>query len=109
MELTDTAALADQLLADAREASASRAGMALRPGKGAELRQTVLALLAGAVLAEHENPGEATLLVLRGRVRVTTGEAHWDVAAGEIIEIPPHRHGVTALEDSAFLLTTISH
>ena len=30
------------------------------------LRQTLLALTTGTSLAEHENPGEATVLVLRG-------------------------------------------
>jgi hypothetical protein len=37
------------------------------------LRQTVIAMLKGAFLAEHENPGEATVHVLRGRVRLSAG------------------------------------
>ena len=41
------------------------------------LRQTVLALTAGSSLDEHENPGEATVQVLRGRVRLTAGEVSW--------------------------------
>ena len=34
------------------------------------LRQTVIGMIAGARLAEHDNPGEATVLVLHGRVRL---------------------------------------
>jgi quercetin dioxygenase-like cupin family protein len=29
-------------------------------------------MIAGARLAEHENPGEATVLILRGRVRLSS-------------------------------------
>jgi quercetin dioxygenase-like cupin family protein len=35
------------------------------------LRQTVVGMLAGTELGEHNNPGEATVHVLRGRVRLT--------------------------------------
>lgn len=39
------------------------------------LRQTLIALRAGTTLSEQENPGEATVLVLRGRVRLRSGDA----------------------------------
>jgi quercetin dioxygenase-like cupin family protein len=35
--------------------------------------QTMIALSSGTTLAEHENPGEATVLVLTGQVRLTAG------------------------------------
>lgn len=38
------------------------------------LRQTVVAMVAGARLAEHENPGEATVLVLKGRLRLSAAD-----------------------------------
>jgi hypothetical protein len=38
------------------------------------MRQTVIGMVAGARLAEHENPGEATVLVLRGRVRLSAAD-----------------------------------
>ncbi|GGJ48313.1 hypothetical protein GCM10010121_069320 [Streptomyces brasiliensis] len=56
-------------------------------------------------LAEHENPGEATLLVLRGRVRLTSGDTSWEGRTGDLITIPEARHSVQAVEDAAVLLT----
>lgn len=41
------------------------------------LRQTVLALTADSSQHEHESPGEATIQVLRGRVRLTAGTVAW--------------------------------
>ncbi len=69
------------------------------------LRQTLIAMVAGAVLAEHENPGEATVLVLHGRVRLSSGELAWEGSRGDLITVPDARHDLAALEDSAVLLT----
>jgi quercetin dioxygenase-like cupin family protein len=69
------------------------------------LRQTVVALIAGAELGEHENPGEATVHVLRGRVRLTSGEESWEGRPGDLLKVPNARHSLQALEDSAVLLT----
>jgi quercetin dioxygenase-like cupin family protein len=54
---------------------------------------------------EHESPGEATLQVLLGRVRLTNGQTHLDGTVGDHIVVPLSRHGLQALEDSAVLLT----
>lgn len=69
------------------------------------LRQTVIALVQGACLAEHENPGEATVHVLRGRVRLVSGGEAWEGRPGDLIIVPDARHSLEALEDSAVLLT----
>ena len=69
------------------------------------LRQTLIALTAGTTMAEHENPGEATVLVLRGRVRMLSGDHSWDAMTGDLLIIPDARHGLEAVEDSALLLT----
>lgn len=70
------------------------------------LRQTVIGLTKGAELSEHENPGEATAFVLRGRVRMFAGNGeHWDGRSGDLLKIPDARHSLLALEDSAILLT----
>jgi quercetin dioxygenase-like cupin family protein len=69
------------------------------------LRQTVIALTAGSALDEHENPGEATLQVLRGRVRLTAGQVDWEGRTGDLLVIPDARHALQAIEDSAVLLT----
>lgn len=59
----------------------------------------------GDSLAEHESPGEAALQVLRGRVRLSSGDDSWDGRAGDLLPVPQVRHGLEALEDSAVLLT----
>lgn len=41
------------------------------------LRQTVIAMTGGTALAEHENPGEASVHVQAGRVRLSAGEHSW--------------------------------
>lgn len=69
------------------------------------LRQTVIALTAGSSLDEHESPGEATLQVLHGRVRLTAANASWEGRDGDLLVIPAARHALHALEDSAVLLT----
>ncbi|MER7547162.1 cupin domain-containing protein [Actinomadura sp.] len=69
------------------------------------LRQTVVALTAGTSLSEHENPGEATIYVLHGRVRLLAGDHHWDGMVGDLLIIPDQRHSLEALEDAAVLLT----
>ncbi|MBG6224402.1 quercetin dioxygenase-like cupin family protein [Arthrobacter sp. CAN_A2] len=71
------------------------------------LRQTVIGLRRGQILAEHNSPPAASMYVLRGRVRVT-GQDPSEVAAGEIVALTHVRHGVEALEDSVFLLTTVT-
>ena len=63
------------------------------------------ALTAGSALDEHENPGEATIQVLRGRVRLTAGQVTWDGRTGDLLVVPDARHALEATEDSAILLT----
>ena len=69
------------------------------------LRQTVIGLIEGAELAEHENLGEATVLVLHGRVRMSSGGQSWEGRAGDLLKVPDARHSLLALTDSAVLLT----
>lgn len=69
------------------------------------LRQTVVGMIAGTELGEHNNPGEATVHVLRGRVRLTSGGESWEGRPGDLLKVPNARHGLQALEDSAILLT----
>ncbi|WP_423487941.1 cupin domain-containing protein [Mycobacteroides sp. PCS013] len=73
------------------------------------LRQTVIALRAGSALGEHESPGEATIYVIQGSVRLVVGAEHWDGRTGDLIEIPDARHSLQALADSAVLLTVAKH
>ena len=52
------------------------------------LRQTVVGMIAGARLAEHENPGEATALVLHGRVRLSAADLSWEAHRGTCLSCP---------------------
>lgn len=99
-------ALAREHLRRARAAGNGRSAESVFGGHEHRLRQTLLALTAGTSLAEHDSPGEATLHVLHGRVRLDSGQDSWEGRGGDLIIIPPARHAVHALADSAVLLTT---
>ena len=107
MEKISLTALARQHLATARAASSGRSAHTVYGGHEHALRQTLLALTAGSSLDEHESPGEATLQVLQGRVRVTNSQSGWDGVPGDHIVIPRTRHGLHAIEDSVVLLTVV--
>lgn len=98
-------ALAREHLERAAGTPTGRSATTVYGGHEHVLRQTLLALTGGTALAEHENPGEATLLVLRGRVRLTSGDTDWEGRSGDLIAIPPARHALEALEDSVVVLT----
>ena len=97
--------LGDEQLELARSASSRRAAVTLHGGREHDLRQTLIALAAGHGLGEHESPGEATLQVLRGHVRLTAGDEQWDGRAGDHVVIPPARHDLWAETDAVVLLT----
>jgi quercetin dioxygenase-like cupin family protein len=86
-------------------AEGSRAAQTVFGGHEKTLRQTVIALAKDAALAEHASPGEATLYVLRGRVTLTAGSQSWDGRQGDLLIIPDAPHSLTAVADSAVLLT----
>ena len=77
-------------------------------GREHDLRQTLIALTAGRALGEHEAPGEATLQVLSGRVRLHAGEDSWEGGDGDYLIIPPVRHDLEAVTDAVVLLTVAS-
>lgn len=108
MESTSLPELAEDLLERAREAHSGRAAHTVHGGAGHALRQTLLALLHGQQLSEHESPGEATLQVLEGRVRLSSTSASVDATAGDLVPIPPERHALAALEDAVVLLSVVS-
>lgn len=91
------------------EGEAGRAAHTLFGGRDRRLRQTVVYMLAGQEMAEHESPGDAALHVLRGRVRLRWGDASADLAAGQVMHIPPQRHSLEAVEESAVILTVALH
>jgi quercetin dioxygenase-like cupin family protein len=98
-------ALARELLKRARSAPSGRSAETVYGGHEHVLRQTLVALLEGRSMAEHENPGEATITVLRGRVRITAGADTWEGRDGDLLIVPGVRGNLEAVEDSAVLLT----
>ncbi len=86
-------------------APAGRSARTIHGGRESAFRQTLMVFAAGSGLAAHADPGEATLLVLRGRVVVDAGDESVELDAGDLLDIPPHRHSVLAVTDAAILLT----
>jgi len=107
MEPISIESLVTDLFTRARESASGRAAHNLLAGREHPLSQTVIAIVGGHGLAEHDSPGEATLHVLRGRVRFTAGPSSVELAAGDLLPIPPERHSVDALEDAVLLLTVV--
>lgn len=98
-------ALVRHELDHARQGSSGRSAKTVYGGNERTLRQTVIALRAGAKMEEHECPGEATLFVLHGRVILTSGEKSWTGSTGDLLIVPEDRHALEAVEDSAILFT----
>jgi quercetin dioxygenase-like cupin family protein len=109
MQKSSLTALARQQLELARAASSGRSSSTVYGGHEHQLRQTMIALTAGQMLNEHENPGEATVHVLHGRVRLGAGETSWDGSPGDLLVVPDSRHTLQALEEAVVLLTVAKH
>jgi len=109
MQKSSLTALIRQQLALARDTSSGRSARTVYGGHEHVLRQTLIALAAGQLLEEHENPGEATVHVLHGRVRLAAGEESWDGSSGDLLIVPDSRHSLEALADAAVLLTVAKH
>lgn len=105
MEKFSLEAIAREQARRAAAAPAGRSAETVYGGHEHALRQTVVALTAGTSLAEHENPGEATVQVLRGRIQLKAGDALWEGRPGDLLVVPDARHSLHAVEDSAILLT----
>ena len=108
MDSTSLDDLGEDLLGRARAAHSGRAAHTVFGGTGHLLRETAIALLAGHELSEHNSPGEATLHVLHGRVRLSSPSGSVEASAGDFVAIPPQRHALAALEDAVVLLTVVA-
>ena len=108
METISLIDMAEEKLAQARQAHSGRAAHTIHHGHDHELRQTVLALAAGTSWPEHDGPGEATLQVLHGHVRLSTNANVWEGKSGDYVAIPLERHPLAAIQDSVVLLTVIA-
>ncbi|MCU1433198.1 MAG: LuxR family transcriptional regulator [Actinotalea sp.] len=105
MEKSSLVALGRQQLAAARRAASGRSAKTVHGGHEKVLRQTLIAMCAGRSSDDYENPGEATVHVLSGRVRLISGTVSWEGSAGDLLIIPRSPSSWHALEDSTLLLT----
>lgn len=99
-------AVAREQLELAKDASSGRSSSTLFGGHERVLRQTVIALMSGSSLTEHNSPGDATIIVLSGRVRLSADSTSWEGRKGDLLVIPAARHSLEALEDTVIVLTT---
>lgn len=98
-------AKARELSQKASGSTSGRAADTLFGGHERRLRQTVVALRAGSAMAEHDSPGEATLLVISGRLSLVAGETRWAGREWDYLVIPDAPHSVEAETDTTFVLT----
>jgi len=98
-------ALARELLEKATISAGGRAARTIVGGHEKVLLQTVIAMNKDTALTEYANPGEASVHVHRGRVRLIAGDDTWDGRDGDLLIIPDASHSLKALQNSAVLLT----
>ena len=99
-------AVGREQLERAQVASSGRSSSTVFGGHEQVLRHTVVALREGSSLKEHDSPGEATIMVLVGRVLLNTGNTSWEGRKGDLLIVPAERHSLEALMDSVVVLTT---
>ncbi len=109
MHKVSLTALARHQLAHALESGSGRSAKTVFGGHENVMRQTMIALRAGVSMSEHENPGEATVWVIQGRVSLICGEDNWEGSGGDLIIVPNARHSLEALEDSVVILAVAKH
>ena len=102
-----TALIEEQITLAGQGDTSGRSAKTLHGGKDKALRQTLVVMLAGHRMDEHVSPGEATVLVLGGTLKVHTAEQQIELGEGDFLVVPAERHSVDAIEDSAFILTVI--
>lgn len=107
MSSVDLNALGSEVLQRAADSPNGHATQLVHSASDVGLAQVLLAIREGHEFADHANPGEATLQVLSGRMRLTAEDEGWTVSAGEVVVIPHRRHAVLAEKDSVAILTIV--
>ncbi|HEY8744640.1 MAG TPA: cupin domain-containing protein [Chloroflexota bacterium] len=74
--------------------------------KEADLRVVLVVLRHGLAMDPHQTSGPITIQAVSGKLRVNLPDQHVNLAPGQFVALAATlRHSVTAVEDSAFLLT----
>jgi quercetin dioxygenase-like cupin family protein len=74
--------------------------------KHQDLRVVLMALQANARLAEHQTVGRVSIQVISGHVHIKASGRTFNLTTGSLLALDPMiRHDVTAIEESAILLT----
>ena len=105
LQLVDLNAEQEVLRDAANNAVARRAGSTVYRGDG--VRQTLVVILAGEEMAEHESPQEGFVHVLEGKIRLNGDNRSWEISTGQLFPVPPEKHSVTTLEDTVLTLTVL--
>ncbi len=100
--------LANEHLEIARAASSGRSGHKLYGGRDHQMHLTMIALTQGSQLDEHNNPGEAIVQVVSGRVVVEGAGESIEGSTGDLVVVPDAPHSLAALEDSVIVLLTVN-
>jgi quercetin dioxygenase-like cupin family protein len=109
MEKFSLTATAHRRLDHGCTVSSGRSATTVYGGHEHTLRRTVIALTAGQSVEQHENPGQATVHVLTGRIRLVASDRGWHGAPGDVIIVPNSRHTLGAIQHPAVLLTLAKH
>src|SRR5262245_40501044 len=92
--------LCESQLEAARTSTNGRSAVTVYGGREHALRQTLIAMVGGQRLGDHEAPGQATLQVLEGEVRVHAESESWDGSEGDYLVLPLQRHDLEAVSDA---------
>ncbi len=96
-------AMAEQLMGEDAFAESGRNALSLV--RGDEMTVVLTVMKEGAALHEHRAPGPATVILLSGRIRISSGVEEAPLEPGSAVSFTANlRHAVKAMEDSAFLI-----
>ena len=96
-------AMAEQLMNEDAFAQSGRNALTLV--RGDEMTVVLTVIRQGTVIHEHRVPGPATVIPLKGSIRILAGNEKMPLESGSAVSFTADvRHAVEATEDSAFLI-----
>lgn len=89
----------------AADASSGRAADTIFGGHDKRLRQTVIALRAGAEMSMNESPDEASLIVISGHIWLIGDDTKWFGREWSYLIVEPGSFRIRADTDASMVLT----